>query len=144
MLNQGQISPIDVAETPVPQTTGLIESFKNAMQPETIAHKLGIDKNMLIDIGIYGAIGFITGFLLKKYSEYFIAAALLLIGVAILQQFDYVAVSFNMQKIHGMLGFPYIPMVSIGYGQLLLEWTKSNIPAVTSLVVGFLVGLKIG
>ena len=130
-------------ETQVPNT-GLIESLKNAMQPEVIANKIGMDKNMLIDIGLYGAIGFITGFLLKKYSEYFIALVLLIVGVIVLQQFDYISVSINIPKIHQMLGLQSAPMVGDKYGALLLEWMKANVAGTASLVVGFLVGIKVG
>lgn len=140
MLNEGQVPHISLHV----QRPGLIESLKNAMQPETIANKLGMDRNTLIDIGIYGAIGFITGFLLKKYSEYFISLVVLVIGLILLQQFGYIAVSFNVVKIHEMLGLQSIPAVGDGYSALLLEWIKSNVPGTASLAVGFLVGLKVG
>ena len=133
MLNEAQV-----------ESAGLIESLKNAMQPEVIANKIGMDKNVLIDIGLYGAIGFVVGFLLKKYSEYFIALVLLLVGVIVLQQFDYVSVSINIPKIHQMLGLQSAPMVGDKYGVLLLEWMKANVAGSASLVVGFLIGLKVG
>lgn len=133
MLNETQV-----------ENTSLIESLKNAIQPEVIANKIGMDKNLLIDIGLYGAIGFITGFLLKKYSEYFIAAVLLAIGVMVLQHFDYVSFSINSSKIHQMLGLQSSSVVGDRYGVLLFEWMKSNVAGSASLVVGFLVGLKIG
>jgi uncharacterized membrane protein (Fun14 family) len=139
MVNEGHVLP--VVETPMQQHS-LIDSFKNAVQPETIAHKLGIDKNTLIDIGIYGAIGFIFGFLLKKYSEYFIACALFVMGMVVLQQFGYISIDINTVKIHEILGLPSSVITHEGYGSFLLTWMKSNIPAVASLVVGFLVGLK--
>ena len=139
MLIETQVLPA----TPQVAQTGLIETFKNAIQPETIANKLGVDKNMLIDIGIFGAIGFITGFLLKKYSEYFIALALLIVGIVVLQQFDYLSVSLNVTKIHDMLGLQSVPVAGVGYGALLLEWMKTNVAAGTSLGIGFLIGLKV-
>ena len=142
MVNEGQVlSEVSSMSTPVQQTS-FVESFKNAIQPETIANKLGIDKNTLVDIGIYGAIGFIIGFLLKKYSEYFIAFALFVVGIIVLQQFGYVTVNFNTTKIHEMLGLQTAILVTDGYGTLVLEWTKSNVPAAASFVVGFLVGLR--
>lgn len=142
MLNQGQVPPINIPVQPVQQLS-FIESVKNALQPENIAHKLGIDKNTLIDIGIYGAIGFIIGFLLKKYSEYFIACALFIVGLVVLQQCGYLSIDFNTAKIHEMFGLQSV-MITDGYGMLLVEWTKSNVPAAASLVVGFLIGVKIG
>lgn len=133
MLNEGQVS-----------NTGLIETLKNAMQPEVIANKMGMDKNMLIDIGLYGAIGFITGFLLKKYSEYFIALVLFVVGIIVLQQFDYMSVSINLPKIHQILGLQSVPVVGDKYGMMLLEWMKANVAGSASFVVGFLIGLKVG
>ena len=142
MLNEGQVATVNLQEQAV--NTGLIESLKNAMQPEAIANKLGMDKNTLVDIGLYGAIGFITGFLLKKYSEYFIALALLIVGIVVLQQFDYISVSINMPKIHQMLGLDPALVVGDKYSVLLLEWVKANIAGSASLVIGFLIGLKVG
>lgn len=142
MVNEGQIANIGLQGQAT--NSGLVETLKNAMQPEAIANKIGMDKNMLVDIGIYGAIGFITGFLLKKYSEYFIAMGLLVVGVVVLQQFDYISVSINMPKIHGMLGLQSAPVAGDRYGALLLEWMKANIVGSASLVVGFLIGLKVG
>lgn len=139
MLNEEQVLTIDAS---VPKLT-LIESFKNAIQPETIAQRLGIDKNTLIDIGIYGAIGFITGFLLKKYSEYFIAFVLFVVGIVVLKQLGYISIEFNAAKIQEVLGLPAVFIANDGYGSLLLEWLKSNVPAAASFIIGFLIGLKI-
>ena len=139
MLNEGQVLPIEVQ---VHKPT-LIESFKNAIQPETIAQRLGIDKNTLIDIGIYGAIGFIVGFLLKKYSEYFIAFVLFVVGIVVLRQLGYISIELNAAKIHEMLGLSPVFITNDGYSTLMLEWLKSNIPAAASLIIGFLIGLKI-
>lgn len=139
MLNEGQTLPV---VEPQVQQSNIVESLKNSLQPETIARKLGIDKNTLIDIVIYGAIGFIVGFLLKKYSEYFIAFVLFIITVVILQQFGYISIDFNIAKIHEALGLPLVPMVNTGFNALLIEWMKSNIPAMASLIIGLCIGLK--
>lgn len=133
MLNEGQVAQV-----------GLIESLKNSMSPDVIAHKIGIDKSMLIDIGIYGAIGFLIGFLLKKYSEYFIALVFLVITIVVLQQLDYISFSFNTAKIYDMLGIRLAPIARDAYGSLALELIKSNVPGAASLVGGFLIGLKVG
>jgi uncharacterized membrane protein (Fun14 family) len=143
MLNEGQTMATALPEATT-ATTGLIDSLKNAMQPEVIANKLGVDKNMLVDISLYGAIGFIVGFLLKKYSEYFISMTLLIVGIVILQQFDYVSFSLNVPKIHELFGVQSVAVTTDGYGRLLLESIKSNVAGSTSLLVGFLIGLKVG
>src|SRR5260221_8525040 len=103
MVNEAQVVDSIVTESYAAKPT-LIESLKNAIQPETIANKIGMDKDMLINISLYGAMGFILGFLIKKYSEYFIAFLLLGIGLFVLQQFDYVSLSINTSKIQELLG----------------------------------------
>src|SRR5579862_6238690 len=144
MLNEGQTVATALPEATMPNT-GFIDSLKNAMQPETMANNLGMDKNMLVDIALYGAIGFIVGFLLKKYSEYFISMALLIVGIVILQHFDYVSFSINMPKVYELLGMqPVVVTDSYGYGRLLWESIRSNVAGSTSLLVGFLIGLKVG
>jgi uncharacterized membrane protein (Fun14 family) len=150
MLNEGQamVNGTQEAATafpePVAASTGLIDSLKNAMQPDVIANKLGVDKNMLVDITLYGAIGFIVGFLLKKYSEYFISMALLIIGIVVLQQLDYISFSINVPKIHELFGIQSVAVTTDGYGKLIWESIKANVAGSTSLVVGFLIGLKVG
>lgn len=119
----------------------LIESIKEIMQPEFIAQKIGVDKNVLIDIGLYASIGFILGFLLKKYSEYFIACVLVCAGLVILQQFDYISLSINTAKIDELLGIPSMP--GNDYGAFLLAWIKANVIASSSFAISFLLGLKI-
>jgi len=125
-------------------SSGLVENIKHSIQPEVVAQKIGVDKNLLIDVGMYGVIGLIIGFLLKKYSEYFIAFILFFIGIIILQQFDYLALSWNAAKIHEALGLQGMPMTSDSYGTLLLEWARSHVISASSLLVGFLIGLKVG
>jgi uncharacterized membrane protein (Fun14 family) len=149
MLNEGQVMLNEGQEvaSALPEATnigtGLIDSLKNAMQPDVIAQKIGMDKNMLVDITLFGAIGFLIGFLLKKYSEYFISMALLIVGIVILQQLEYVSFSLNMPKIHELFGIQSVAVVD-GYGKLLWESIKANVAGSTSFVVGFLIGLKVG
>jgi uncharacterized membrane protein (Fun14 family) len=140
MVNSDHIDTMSLDQT---DNMGLIETIKNSVKPEVVANKFGIDKNLLIDIGVYGVIGFIVGFLLKKYSEYFISLVLLVVGLILLQQFDYVVIVFNNPKIQEALGLQEIP-INGSYGNLLWEWTRSHVVSASSLVVGFLVGLKIG
>src|SRR5579871_4190195 len=101
MINPSQFDSVDLNQA---ENVGVIETIKNSVQPEAVAQKFGIDKNLLIDIGVYGGIGFIVGFLLKKYSEYFISLLVLVVGIVVLQQFDYISLSFNSAKIHQALG----------------------------------------
>src|SRR5689334_1587790 len=124
MVNPSQIDTLDFGQN---EHVGLIETIKSSVQPETVAHKFGVDKNLLIDVGVYGAIGFIIGFLLKKYSEYFISLVLLVVGIIVLQQFDYISFTFNNVKINEALGLQEFPMTSNAYGNLFWEWVRSHV-----------------
>jgi uncharacterized membrane protein (Fun14 family) len=126
------------------ENQGILDSLRNAVQPESVVEKLGIDKQLLIDIGLYGSIGFIAGFLLKKYSEYFICFVLFVVGLIVLQQCDYISLSVNMAKIQYVLGVESMLFESGAYGSFVMEWIKSNVPSSLSLLVGFLIGLKVG
>jgi uncharacterized membrane protein (Fun14 family) len=122
---------------------GVIESIKSSLQPESIANRFGIDKSLLIDIGLYGAIGLLIGFFIKKYSEYCIAFILLIIGLIILQQFDYIMLTVNSEKIHTMLGLQGIPLMGESSSSLLFDWMRSHVISSSSFVVGLLIGLKV-
>ncbi len=64
--------------------------------------------------------------------------------MVVLQQFDYISVSINTPKIYQMLGLQSAPVVGDKYGALLLELIRANIAGSASLMVGFLIGLKVG
>lgn len=149
MVNSGQVEMVDAGQVDMAtigsvDKTGVIETIKGSLEPEFIANKFGIDKNLLIDVGVYGAIGFIIGFLLKKYSEYFISLVLLVIGLVVLQQFDYISLSINNVKIQNMLGLGSVPMAGHAYGSFLWDWISTHVVSSSSLAVGFLIGLKVG
>jgi uncharacterized membrane protein (Fun14 family) len=126
------------------EQAGFVETIKNTLEPESVATKFGVDKNLLIDVGLYGAIGFIVGFLLKKYSEYFISLAMLIVGLVVLQQFDYISLTINTTKLHNALGLQESFIAGDAYGSLLWSWMRSHVISSSSLVVGFLIGLKVG
>lgn len=125
------------------EATGILETIKSSIQPDIVAQKMGIDRNVLIDIGLYGLIGIISGFLLKKYSEYFISLALFLVILFMLNNAHYITITLDTVKIHDALGLKSIPVNTDAYGSLLCEWVHSHVFSFASLIIGFLIGLKI-
>jgi len=123
---------------------GLVETIKETIRPDVIVEKIRMNKNMLIDIGLYGTIGFIIGFLMRRYSEFVIFLGIFLTVLLVLQQFDIVIVSFNWPKIHQFLGLQQVPLVGDAYLALFFEWVKANVVASGSFAIGFLLGLKLG
>ncbi len=141
MVTPNGIETMDMAQQP---QAGLLETIQRSVEPNTVANKFGVDKSLLMDIGVYGGIGFIVGFLLKKYSEYFISLAVLLVGIIVLQQFNYLSFSFNSVKIHEALGLHNIPMSGDAYGNFFWEWVRSHPICASSFAGGFIIGLKVG
>lgn len=123
---------------------GLIDTIKESIQPEAVMKKLRMSRNTLIDIGLYGGIGFLTGFLLKKYSTLAIVFALFIILFIVLQQFGFMSVLINWSKVYELMGIQ--PAAVIGDNMLMMVWgwMKANWIISASFVIGFLVGLKIG
>jgi len=133
------------AQVVVQPQPGLFEKISEALNLNVLSKKISANKHTLIDIGLFGAIGFIIGFLCKKYSEYVIMLAFFVAGLIVLNQFELIAISVNMIKLHQMLGVPYAPMMTgDAYLFLLWEWVKGHVPATISFVISFLIGLKVG
>ena len=123
---------------------GLVETVKEAVRPDAIVEKIKMNKNILIDVGLYGTIGFIAGFLIRRYSEFVIFFGIFITALFVLQQFDIVIVSFNWIKVHQLLGLQQSPLIGDAYSSLLFEWVKANVIASGSFAIGFLLGLKLG
>lgn len=127
------------------QQSGLFTRLVEMLHLDSFAQKIGTNKQVLIDIGLFGTIGLIIGFLFKRYSEYVIVLALFMLGLVVLEQLDLISISINVVALQQMLGLPNIPAITgETYLSLLWEWMKIHVPASISFGVGFLIGLKIG
>jgi len=128
---------------PEPQPTGFLDMIKQ--QAQGIINKLKDSKSTLIDITLYGGIGFLSGFLLRRYSAYIAFFVLLIVGLIILQQMDVISIAINWIKVEEFFG---IQRGATTTGDTLIvalwEWVKANFVIVISYIVGFLLGLRIG
>ena len=122
--------------------SGLPETLKQKMNIEGIMKKLNLSRGKLIEMGVWLGIGFLAGFLFKKYAQYLVIVVLTLVGLAVLQQFEFINVSINWAKFQGL------QPVTVSEGANILtvywEWVKANFAVVGSFAVGFFVGLKVG
>lgn len=123
---------------------GMLDTIKQKASPAAIAEKFNISRNTLIDIGLYAGIGFLAGFLLKKYSTFVISLVLFVAGLVVLQQFDFLAIGVNWPKVNTLLGLQPAAVASNDMLTLVWVWLKSNVIISSSFVVGFLIGLKVG
>jgi len=134
-----------VATEGVETTKGWFDSIKEKLNIDVLSKKLNLSRDRLIEMGIYLLIGFIAGFLFKKYARYLVVVVLTLVGLVILQQFGFVTFSVHWLKIQGFqpvaipTGADAASMASLYWG-----WIKTNFAVVLSFSVGFFVGLKVG
>jgi uncharacterized membrane protein (Fun14 family) len=141
-INEMSVSVETGAVMPVEQV-GIVGSIKSQVQG--IVDKLKDSKAILIDIALYGGIGFLTGFLFRKYSAYIAFLVLVLVGLIVLQQMNIIAIAINWIKVEELFGIQQgTTTMNDTLVSSLWEWVKANFIIVVSYVVGFLFGLRIG
>lgn len=121
---------------------GWLETVKQKLNIDGIIEKLNLSKSRLVEIGIYLGMGFLCGFLFKKYGKYLLVVVLTVVALAFLQQFKFIDIAINWEKIQGLQ--PIDAPIGMGMLTFYWEWVKANFAVVFSFSVGFLVGFKVG
>jgi uncharacterized membrane protein (Fun14 family) len=123
---------------------GILESVKERVNASQIFEKISESQGLIMDVLLYGGIGFLTGYFLKRYSNIVIIAILLGTGLVFLQQLDFINITIHWDTIHTTLGLsPAVKVLSDNFFILATEWSRANMHIVVSWVIGFLSGLKI-
>lgn len=132
-------------ETPAttPADKGWLETAKEKLDVEGTMSRFNLTKERVFEIALYLGIGFISGFLFKKYGKYLLIVVLTLVGLAILQQFGFVDFAIKWDRIQGLQQIPATTM-DASIWTVYWDWIKTNIVVVISFVIGFLVGYKVG
>lgn len=123
--------------------TGLLGTVKEHVPVDTIVGKFQESRGTLLDIGLYGGIGLLVGFFMKKYSTLVVFIVLMALSLYVFQHFNFITINWSV--VYTTLGIQSAALLtteSLFY--LATEWAKSNIVATASIIVGFLLGLKIG
>jgi uncharacterized membrane protein (Fun14 family) len=127
------------------QGVGLLETMKEKLNFNQVIEKVQESRGTLIDVGLYGCIGFLTGFLIKRYSTIVILMVLMVTGLLVLQQFELISVVIHWSKVNELLGLPQTTMIiNENMPMIIWEWARANMIIVVSAIVGFLVGVKLG
>ena len=96
----------------------------------------------LIDVSIFGIAGIIAGYVIKNFGKLLLLAGLAL--VIILWLFNYLdLLTPNIQRLKELLGIAS----ASGCSEVLhiwSEWARMHLAACGALIVGFLVGWKLG
>jgi len=95
-----------------------------------------------VEVGMFGAIGLLSGFLFKKYFQMFLVCTIL--GVGLIAGLDYFSmIHINWNTVHGIVGHaPTQNVDTIFYA--IFDWMKANVALVSSFSIGFFAGFKIG
>ena len=126
---------------PMNQAQSAISSFDMS----SIMDKIKASKNNLVEVGLYVGMGFLSGFLLKKYSTYVAVLVLFFVGLGIMHQFEVVNIVINWSKVYDVFGIRVAQNVTVdNFFALVWEWVKVNLVISVSYVVGLGIGLKLG
>ena len=118
------------------------EALKQKLNVDGIIEKMNLSRDRLIEMGIYLAIGFLAGFLFKKYARYLFIVVLTVAVIAFLHHFEFIKVTIFWDKIQGLQPVP-VPVGADMWTEL-WQWIKANFAVVLSFVAGFFVGFKVG
>jgi hypothetical protein len=131
-------------ENRVSDQTGLIASIKDRLHVDALLEKIRASRETLIDVALYGGIGFLSGFLIRRYSSYVATAIIVGAGLILLNQFDIISLSINWSRVHSFLGIEQYMLEGQNMFSMAWEWTKGNVVIAVSFLIGFLIGIRIG
>src|SRR5579872_6118166 len=98
MLLFDEMAP-SASQVPAPQPDfaqpGMLDTVKEKLNVNNIMEKIKSSKDQLFEIGLYAGAGFLSGFLLKKYSSYVVVLVLLLVGLGVLNQMEVINLTVN-------------------------------------------------
>lgn len=123
-----------------PQPT-LMQNIKN-MNFQGIVNNFTSMQINWIEVGMFGAMGVLSGFLFKKYFQMFLVCTVL--GVGLIAGLDHFGmININWNNVHGMVGqVPGQNIDTVFHG--MFAWIKMNMVLVGSFGIGFFAGFKVG
>jgi uncharacterized membrane protein (Fun14 family) len=122
----------------------ILETVKEKVNANQLFEKISESRGLIMDIFLYGGIGFLTGYFLKRYSNIVIIGILMGTGLVFLQQFDFINITVHWDTVYTTLGLsPAVKVLSDNFFILATEWCRANMHIVVAWVIGFLTGLKI-
>lgn len=134
-----------MVDTQTPQAApGLVDTVKSNFSVDGIINYIVQSKDVIFEVGLYGLLGFVLGYLLKRYSNFIVTLALVVVLLVVLNQFQIITIFINWNKIYEYIGVqPALVntdnLISVG-----AEWARTNVIVVASAAIGFLLGLRAG
>jgi len=126
----------------VAQGAGWFDAIKD--KSSGLFDKIRDSKESIVDVALYAGLGFLLGYLVKRFSSYLIMIAIFIVIIVALQQFEVIFVAVNWAKIQSALGMQPAATVDASLMSSCWEWMKANVLISVSFIIGFLLGLKFG
>ena len=133
-----------MVDTQAQSTSNLVSTVKNNFSVDGIINYIVQSKDVILEIGLYGLLGFAVGYLLKRYSAFIVTLALVMVVFVVLNQFNLVTILLNWNKLYEYLGIQPALVSSDNLIAVSSEWARTNVIVVASAVIGFLIGLRAG
>jgi uncharacterized membrane protein (Fun14 family) len=124
------------------QGAGWFDAIKD--KSSGLFDKIRDSKESIVDVALYAGLGFLLGYLVKRFSSYLIMIAIFMVIIIALQQFEIIFVAVNWTKIQSALGMQPAATVDASLMSSCWEWMKANVLISVSFIIGFLLGLKFG
>lgn len=122
-------------------TASWFDKLKHSVNITTL--KEIVNKQKIAEIALYLGVGFLCGFLIKRYAHLIVLVILAIIGGFILQQMGLIAFVINWEKMQNIFGI----VQTSGQPDWLAaywSWVTLNWAIVASFTIGLLGGLKLG
>jgi hypothetical protein len=127
------------------QQQGIFDTVKEKVNFAGLLDKMQDSRGFIVDAVIYGGVGFLFGYLIKRYINAVITAILMVTALFVMQQFSIVTVTVHWEVIYDLCGITQVmKLLGDNIMPFVFEWAKANVFLVVSWVVGFLVGIKVG
>ena len=127
------------------QQQGILETVKDKVNVAALVEKMHDSQGLILNGFLFVGIGFLCGYLIKRYINAVITLILVLTALFVLQQFEIITVTIHWQMIYESLGIAQImKLVDDNVAPFVFELAKANVLLVVTWVIGFLVGIKIG
>lgn len=131
-----------ISQTPQAAQLSWFDKLKNSLNLDTLAQKLNLSQYRMLDIALFFGVGFLTGFLWKRYANYFMAAVIFATLLFIFHQLDLISFGVNWMKLQECCGVQQ-PNPDADILAMLWQWVKMNILIIASFVLGFSFGAKV-
>jgi uncharacterized membrane protein (Fun14 family) len=118
-------------------------TFKEALNPSNLWQSIVASKDKLMAIVLCFGLGFISGYLFKKYVQLIVTFAVFVLICAALQSLDFINFSLNADKIRTLLGLAPTTQFDSSLVPTFWQWSQEHLHIVLSYGIGFLVGVRL-